>query len=510
MRSHWLVSGSIGALSALVMTAPARAATLQTWWFDSQRNQLVFNTDAGVQPQAQMLFNPTRIVVDLPNTSLGSVSTGQQIGGAVKAVRAGQFDPQTTRLVIELDAGYQIDPQQVSVQGISSQQWVVQLPDPALGSIAAPGTESSIPQPALAQTSNQIQGQRAQATATLTGVVATGDGFLIKLNGRTPDPQVEVTGDGPDDRQVQITLPDTGIAPDLQASALPNYRYSIISWNLDEQPGNPPQTVITLQLGPDSPDWRALKNSSGVILLPPVGVSISSVPDQPQPSASGTTSPSTTASQPAAPPPSQPAAPPVATPPPRPAPPETLPSAPNGRLVVVLDPGHGGRDPGAVGINNLQEKLVIFPISMRVAQLLEQQGVTVVMTRSDDRTVDLQARVDIAERARANVFVSIHANSISLSRPDVNGIESYYASDTGRQLAASLQASMLAATGMHDRGVKQARFYVIRRTSMPAALVEVGFVTGAQDYPKLVDAAWRETMANAIARGILQYLQQHH
>jgi N-acetylmuramoyl-L-alanine amidase len=109
---------------------------------------------------------------------------------------------------------------------------------------------------------------------------------------------------------------------------------------------------------------------------------------------------------------------------------------------------------------------------MRVAELLEEQGVVVVMTRNDNRTLDLQPRVDIAERANADLFVSIHANAISLSRPDVNGIESYYASESGRRLAATLQASMLAATGMNDRGVKQARFYVIRRTSMPATLLE--------------------------------------
>ncbi|PSN15192.1 N-acetylmuramoyl-L-alanine amidase, partial [filamentous cyanobacterium CCT1] len=156
----------------------------------------------------------------------------------------------------------------------------------------------------------------------------------------------------------------------------------------------------------------------------------------------------------------------------------------------------------------LQEKQVIFPISQRVAALLEAQGIVVVMTRQEDTTLDLQTRADIANRAQANLFVSIHANAISLSRPDVNGIETYHASESGRRLAAALQASMLAATGMRDRGVKQARFYVLRATTMPSALVEVGFVTGAQDAPRLADPAWRETMAQAIANGILQYIQQ--
>jgi N-acetylmuramoyl-L-alanine amidase len=272
------------------------------------------------------------------------------------------------------------------------------------------------------------------------------------------------------------------------------------------QDTDPPATQITLDLGPGSPEWRVLRNNSGVILLPPSGVPISSVPDEPPPTASTSAPQTPTTAQTPQPSPALPSQP-TAQPAELPTGPIELPDIPNQRVVVVIDPGHGGQDPGAVGINGLQEIQVIFPISMRVAELLEEQGVVVVMTRNDNRTLDLQARVDVAERARADLFVSIHANAISLSRPDVNGIESYYASETGRRLAATLQSSMLAATGMNDRGVKQARFYVIRRTSMPATLLEVGFVTGAQDYPRLADPAWRETMAQAIARGILQYIQ---
>jgi N-acetylmuramoyl-L-alanine amidase len=160
-----------------------------------------------------------------------------------------------------------------------------------------------------------------------------------------------------------------------------------------------------------------------------------------------------------------------------------------------------------VGIGDLQEKQVIFPISLRVAELLQSQGLTVILTRRQDISLDLQSRVEMANRARATVFISIHANAISLSRPDVNGIETYYASASGQHLAEVLQASMLAATGMNNRGVKQSRFYVLRHTTMPAALVEVGFVTGAQDAPRLADPAWQERMAQAIAAGILRYFQ---
>lgn len=453
-----------------------------------------------------MIFNPTRIVIDLPNTTLAGSPRTQTVGGSVKEVRAGQFNQRTARLVIELSDGYTVNPQQVEVRGLQANQWVVQLPNlqsPNSAAAAPPNQANEQP------TSNQVMGQtNVEAAAQLDGIVATGDGFLLQVSGQTPEPQIQTTEPTPDNRQIIIDLPNTRIAPSLQSTSLPDNRYSVTHWELSQSDSAPPTTRIVMNLAPASPDWRVLSNQGGVILLPPLGTAIGDVPDQPPPTRATTgqvaTSPdSTTTPIPVTPPSQQtPALPPTATAV------QELPQAPNGRIVVVIDPGHGGRDPGAVGINGLQEKTVIFPISQRVEQLLEAQGVTVVLTRNDDRTLDLQPRVDIAERANADVFVSIHANSISLSRPDVNGIESYYSSSSGQQLAAALQASMLAATGMRDRGVKQARFYVIRRTSMPAALVEVGFVTGAEDAPRLRDPAWRETMANAIARGILQYLQQ--
>jgi len=178
------------------------------------------------------------------------------------------------------------------------------------------------------------------------------------------------------------------------------------------------------------------------------------------------------------------------------------------RLVVVVDPGHGGRDPGAVGIGGLQEKNIVLPISQQVVSILEQNGVQAVITRRDDREIDLPPRVQLANRVNADIFVSIHANAIDMSRPDVNGIETYYYA-SGDRLARTIHNSILQTTRAGDRGVRQARFYVLRHTAMPAVLVEVGFVTGARDAPRLADPAYQQQMASAIARGILQYLQQN-
>ena len=178
----------------------------------------------------------------------------------------------------------------------------------------------------------------------------------------------------------------------------------------------------------------------------------------------------------------------------------------DGRLVVVVDPGHGGGDPGAVGIGGLHEADLVLDVARQVAALLEKQGIQAVLTRQDDREVELEPRVDLADRLNADLFVSIHANAIDLSRPDVNGLETYYY-DSGGALAAAIHNSLVNATGMNDRGIRQARFYVLTETSMPAVLVEIGFVTGREDVARFNSAAARSQIAAAIVQGILRYVQ---
>jgi N-acetylmuramoyl-L-alanine amidase len=116
----------------------------------------------------------------------------------------------------------------------------------------------------------------------------------------------------------------------------------------------------------------------------------------------------------------------------------------------------------------------------------------------------------LANRFGATAFISIHANALSMRRPDVNGIETFYFSDprSGR-LATYLQQQMMdVSPGTPNRGVRRGRFFVIRRTTMPSALVEMGFVTGAIDSPRLALADHRRRLALAIAAGTLNYLKQ--
>ncbi|HEY9847540.1 MAG TPA: N-acetylmuramoyl-L-alanine amidase, partial [Candidatus Caenarcaniphilales bacterium] len=201
----------------------------------------------------------------------------------------------------------------------------------------------------------------------------------------------------------------------------------------------------------------------------------------------------------------------VPVPPAAPLPPSVQPSpperqTPKARAIVVIDPGHGGPDPGAIGIGGLRETDVVLPIALEVVSLLQKQGVQAILTRADElRDVDLPPRVALAQGVKADVFVSIHANSINLSRTDISGLETYYYSN-GARLARVIHNSILQEVGVRDRGVRRARFYVLRKTSMPAVLVETGFVTGAEDAPRLANPESQRQMAAAIARGILQYL----
>jgi N-acetylmuramoyl-L-alanine amidase len=185
----------------------------------------------------------------------------------------------------------------------------------------------------------------------------------------------------------------------------------------------------------------------------------------------------------------------------------------NPRL-IVLDPGHGGSDTGAMH-NGLVEKEITLDIALRLRTLLIARGWIVHLTRDTDRDVygpnasdvaELQARVDVANNAGARMFVSIHANSSTSSVP--SGTTSYYYKPQDRPLAAAIQARLIALLGTKDDGVVRERFYVIHRTTMPAALIETAFVSNAEDAVRLRSPNFRQQIAVGIADGIKDYAGQ--
>ena len=187
-----------------------------------------------------------------------------------------------------------------------------------------------------------------------------------------------------------------------------------------------------------------------------------------------------------------------------------LPNIKQNKFFVVIDPGHGGPDPGAIGIGGMRETDIVLEVSKQVKKLLSDKGVKVRLTRKNEVGLDLPPRVSFANKMDADVFVSIHANASRGKRRDINGLETFYFRGwRGRLLAKRIQKQILRVSpGSPDRGVKQGRFYVIKNTKMPAVLVEIGFLTGRLDARRLEKAAHRKRIAYAISKGILEYLSK--
>ena len=187
-----------------------------------------------------------------------------------------------------------------------------------------------------------------------------------------------------------------------------------------------------------------------------------------------------------------------------------LPNVKQNKFSVVIDPGHGGIDPGAIGIGGLRETDVVLEVSKMVQKLLSEKGIKVLLTRTNEVDLDLPPRVTFANDSDADIFVSIHANASRGKRRDINGLETFYFRGwKGKLLAKRIQKHILRVSpGSPDRGVKQGRFYVIKNTSMPAVLVEIGFLTGRLDARRLEKTAHRKRIAYAIAKGILEYLSK--
>jgi N-acetylmuramoyl-L-alanine amidase len=644
-------------LALLLYALPAQAGKLVYWRFESAQNRLVFTTDDRVQPTAQLIPNPTRVVVDLPGITLGRSTVNQPIGGVVRNIRVAQFDAFTTRLVIELAPGYTVDPQQVKVRGITPTQWTVELPTPQR--LPESTSPPAYPQP---PTSNPNPWPRPQSTApsypanprsqsssynpatNSSGnndyVQLTQNGIFVRLDRNGSNSGI-TTNRSEDGQTISFILQGATFPKPLagQTFAMNQYGVSDIQFIVSSE--NSPQ--INLTINRDSPPWQAYYSRlGGIVLLPRGGMkaaqdfspppstgiplsSLSSLNPNPLPTISnpniatisgleltrdnrqliiradrpiqargslnrlsgdyeirvdnarlmdnlqgpqlGRTSPiyqlrirqegtnsvailvqpsigtrfgriiqgrdgrvaleisprggggsrplyggGTQVYNPS----SGNTPIPINVPPNNsfplpsnnfPPPSNNYPRPNRGSRLVFIDPGHGGKDPGAIGLNGIQEKDIILPISQHVANYLEQQGIRVMLARTSDYFVSLQGRTDMANRANANLFVSIHANSMGASRPDISGLEVYYFGDRG--LADTIHRSILRSVSVPDRGVRRARFYVLRHSKMPSTLVEVGFVTGYDDAAKLINPTYQQQIAQAIARGIVEYMQQN-
>jgi N-acetylmuramoyl-L-alanine amidase len=621
LKIRWFL---LSLFSFFLSASVAQAGELTYWNYNSSSNRLTFTTDEGVQPRAMLVPNPTRLVIDLPGTQLGRSRVNQDLGNIIQELRVGQFDENTTRLVIELAPGYTIDPNQVKVRGVSPTQWTVDLPNPE--PITQTQTQTPDPPDFESPPENNNSNPSTSYSNSSDYLQVTQNGLFVRLDGQQGG-EIDIRRSR-DRRRIDVELAGITLPPNLLSQgtlALNQYGVNEISFTQTSR--SPAVALISLKVDRDSPDWLAQFSRGGDLVLFPKGESgngndSSSNPNAPIAITVATTSlasantglatinsidlvnnsqlliradrsiqangqwnsssgvyeirvrnaqlasqvrgpnldnnsvvsrirlrqedPQTvlilvqpslgsqieTLNQPS---PQMlalqfrqsspnvvslpeiiiPVPPPVNTGTTPPIIPNTIPNTnipprnpSQGRVLVVIDPGHGGKDPGAIGIGGLQEKDVILPISQMVRQYLQQQGIDVMMTRDSDFFVSLDGRTTMANRANADLFVSIHANAISMSRPEVNGVEVYY-HQSGQRLAQTIHSSIMRRVNIGDRGVRTARFYVLRNSNMPSVLVEVGFLTGRIDQPKLANADFRQQMAEAIALGILEYIQQN-
>lgn len=189
------------------------------------------------------------------------------------------------------------------------------------------------------------------------------------------------------------------------------------------------------------------------------------------------------------------------------------------KKTVVVDPGHGGMDPGKIGINDVEEKEINLEISLMLRDKLEKQGIQVVMTRETDQGLydkdssnkkvqDLQRRVELIHEEQPVCVVSIHQNSY----PDasVKGAQVFYYEDSteGKKLAEELQNALIAQVDPenHRQAKGNTTYYLLERTDVPLVICECGFLSNPEEAELLTDQAYQETLTDAIVSGILEYL----
>ncbi len=186
--------------------------------------------------------------------------------------------------------------------------------------------------------------------------------------------------------------------------------------------------------------------------------------------------------------------------------------------VIVLDPGHGGSDPGTVGVGKTTEAENVLAICLELKEILEQAGATVIMTRNQNANPasgtayeyringQLAVRTVTANRSKGEILISVHNDWNSNSR--ISGTTSYYYHAKDWLLADSLQKSLVSFLSSRNIGVKHANFYVLRNTNIPSALIEVGFLSNSSEAEMLAKSWYRSAAAQGLFYGIVDYYER--
>lgn len=171
---------------------------------------------------------------------------------------------------------------------------------------------------------------------------------------------------------------------------------------------------------------------------------------------------------------------------------------------IILDPGHGGTDPGSIAVNGKQEKYFTLRAAQAIANKLREAGATVLLTRSDDKYISIKDRVKISHSYNTDAFISIHYDAYTSN--NINGTSTHYFSDgPDAELARSIQTALDKHTNLNGRGLMQSPYYVLRENKNLAVLVELGFMTNENDLAIIQSESHTTNIAEAITQGLINY-----
>lgn len=402
--------------------------------------------------RAFSLQNPNRLVIDLAGCMLPDVPMPlPEPSGAVKAVRVGQFDPHTVRIVLEMDT-----PHAAPETGVQA-AWQIALTPDALAPIAAQPTDA----PAQPNVIEVAQPTEPPPEPFQIPTLLRNSQGIVQL--RVPHPE------GVRPRVLFLENP-MRIAIDVPG---------LLQEAVEQVVEDPSLFVRTLRAAPADGGMVRLvlelsRSVGAQILSGRTGVTLNL----------------------------------------------RAPRNTGGKLsdkVIVIDPGHGGAQPGArwrEGNRVIEEKTIVLAIGLHIAELLSREGAKVILTRSEDKAIGLYERTTLSNNANAHFFVSLHCDSNP--RPNsASGTTIYYHKDDAdsRALGQAILNEIVKVSGLPSRGVRsdtvlyQTGLAVLRTSQMPAVLIEVGYLNHSFDRAKLVDPAFQKRIAEAITRGLKAHVE---
>lgn len=187
---------------------------------------------------------------------------------------------------------------------------------------------------------------------------------------------------------------------------------------------------------------------------------------------------------------------------------ETLSKGVLANKIIVIDPGHGGIDPGAISGRGIMEKDLTLATAKKLARLLNKLGATVYLTRSRDRSNNLKDVVEFSNKINADIFICLHYNY--MYDKDISGTETFYYNNFSRDLGLAIHRAMISDLNTKDRGLRKAMFYTIHHTRMPAVLIEPLFLSNGDDLDKATSPQFQEKISYAISEGVINYFRNKY